>query len=94
MTEFPPGFPLSPLDRHGRAVREGDLVVLVEIPEWLVHGLPADEAAAIRGCAGRQMRVSEVDRYGYLWLRIVRVESESEYHAQSFCIAPCDVLMC
>ena len=92
MSGLPPGFPLSPLDRAGNLVREGEPVRILEIPDWLVHDLPEHEAAAVRACAGTEMVVNEIDSHGYFWVRAITVESESEYSAQSFVMEPKNVL--
>ena len=60
MPAFPLGFPLNPCDRDGVPVGEGDQVTILEIPDWLVHDLPAHEAASIRACAGQSMVVGEI----------------------------------
>ena len=82
---------MNPCDRDGTPVGAGDLVIVLEIPDWLVHDLPAHEAASIRACAGQSMVVGEVDRYGYLWMKQVLVDSSQEYLAQSFIIEPGNV---
>jgi hypothetical protein len=80
------------MDRAGNPVSEGETVRILEIPDWLVHDLPEQEAAAVRACAGSEMIVNEIDSYGYFWVRAITSESESEYSAQSFAMEPSNVL--
>lgn len=91
MPACPPGFPLDPRDRDGTPVGVGDRVTILEIPDWLVHDLPAHEAASIRACAGQSMEVGEIDRYGYLWMKQVLMDTSVAYLAQSFAIEPANV---
>jgi hypothetical protein len=80
------------MDRAGNPVSEGETVRILEIPDWLVHDLPAQEAAVVKACAGSEMIVTEIDSYGYFWVRTVTSESEDEYSEQSFAMEPNNVL--
>jgi len=77
-------FPLESRDRTGNDIKVGDKVKIVEIPDWLVHDLPEVEASAIRKCVGTEMVVYEIDKYGYLWVKLINIDNEEEYQAQSF----------
>ncbi len=92
MNNLPAGFPLEPLDRAGNLVNVGDTVIILEIPEWLVHDLPPNEAAVIRSCAGSLMEVYEIDSHGYFWVSIITKETEDEYQCQRFIMEPNNVL--
>lgn len=51
-----------------RDVSVGDSVKPIEMPEWLVHDLPAAEQAEMRACIGQVFVVREIDGHGYLWV--------------------------
>ena len=51
-----------------RDVSVGDRVKLIDMPEWLVHDLPAVEQAEMRACIGQVFVVREIDPHGYLWV--------------------------
>jgi hypothetical protein len=76
---YPAGFPLESVDRNGNKVSVGDKIKFVEIPEWLVHDMPENEALAIRKCVGTEMLVYEVDAYGYLWTKLVITDNHDDY---------------
>jgi hypothetical protein len=89
---LPPDFPLEPLDRAGQLVSAGDTIRILEIPEWLVHDLPPNEAANIRACTDSLMKVEEIDEYGYFWVSLTTKETDDEYECQHFVIEPNNVL--
>jgi hypothetical protein len=51
-----------------REIRVGDLVKLLDLPEWLTHDLPESEQIEMRAFIGQRALVSEIDSYGYYWL--------------------------
>jgi hypothetical protein len=92
MERFPPGFPLDALDNAGNTISVGDNVVILVIPEWLVHDLPQQEAEHIKSCVGEETIVREIDRYGYLWVHVVTSDSNEDYSEQRFAMEPQNVL--
>ena len=64
---MPPGYPLAAVDANGVAVTVGDLVRILVIPNSLTHDLSREEATRLKGFEGSNMRVCEIDGYGYLW---------------------------
>ena len=72
-----------------KAIRAGDLVCIVAIPNWLVHDLPADDAAAILRMIGKERLVTGVDSSGCIWFsgaEAVQMEDGSWRGDPTFCI--------
>jgi hypothetical protein len=92
MSNPPTIFPLKPQDYAGNPVRLGDTVRIIEIPEWLIHDLPKEEALAITACIGSKMVVNEIDNNGFFWVTIIDSDTKDEYQAQSFAMEPRNVL--
>jgi hypothetical protein len=72
-----------------RAVRAGDQVRLLELPEWLLHDLPESEKVEMRAFVGKTTVVTEVDAYGYCWIGFGVTEDSgdlSQYCGHSFCV--------
>lgn len=84
--------PLEPFDKNGNKINVGDKIKIIEIPDWLTHDLPENEASAINNCLGIEMLISEIDAYGYLWTKFIYIDNDLEYMAQNFAIEPRNVL--
>ena len=79
---MPEGYPLSPVDANGTELREGALVRIRTIPEWLTHNLPLEDVSRLKAVEGTVMRVLELDAYGYVWFG---------EHGPWFCLRPDEV---
>jgi hypothetical protein len=67
----------------GRPLRTGVLVKVLSV-ESCAHDLPAKDQARLRQCVGKFCKVSEVDKFGFLWLS---VDGQPAY----FCLMPKEV---
>ena len=59
--------PLQPLDADGRAMEVGNQVVIICIPHWLTHDLPAEDQASLKTFEGEMLPIHEIDVSGYVW---------------------------
>jgi hypothetical protein len=57
--------PFEPVDAHGKAIQTGDPVVLRDVPDQLLDGLPEEEQKAIRAQKNRTLKVVAFDESGY-----------------------------
>ena len=76
------------------AIRVGDRVKLLGVPDWLIHDLPVDEQREILGFVGCTTHVTAIDVHGYPWIgfgETVEDESGARYGGHSLCI-PVDML--
>jgi hypothetical protein len=64
--KLPPGFPLSSVDRSGRAIKVG-AKVRIESVASCARGLPHEDQARLKSYEGKVFQVLEIDRYGMLW---------------------------
>jgi hypothetical protein len=64
---LPTGYPLPPIESRGQALAEGDVVLIPEMPRYLVHDLPAEDVARLRTFEGKSMPILEIDGYGSVW---------------------------
>ena len=74
-----------------RAYRVGDVVRLNSIGDWLLTGLLPDEQAGIRKCVGTEMTITEVDKWGGIWVGFGQTTNDLEgstYEGQSFIVEP------
>lgn len=58
---------LPPLSADGRTVQVGDQVVIIFIPRWLIHDLPAEDQASLKAFEGKTLPIHEIDEFGYVW---------------------------
>jgi hypothetical protein len=77
---------LEPLDSADNEITAECMVRILNIPEWLTHDLPADEAALLKALSGSTLPVLELDSYGYVWFA-------SSDGTKWFCIRPTDTLV-
>ena len=67
----------------------GDIVRVLNVPDWLVADLPESEKSAILACVGKEMTISDVDEYDALWVgfgQTTESEEGAEYVGQSFVV--------
>ncbi|WP_460227973.1 hypothetical protein [Aurantivibrio infirmus] len=88
----PDKFPLERVDTNGVAISEGDFVKILHIPDWLVSDLDDESLKAVKACEGKEMKIYEIDDYGYAWVETVTLETKSEYKSNSFCMEPKNLL--
>lgn len=50
--------------------RQGDLVQVRNIPDWLLSDLPSDDQSRLREQQGQVVKVLDVHPNGYLWLSL------------------------
>jgi hypothetical protein len=63
---LPPGFPLPPVGKAGRAIRVGAQVRIVSVRSC-ANALPIEDQKRLRSYEGQTLSVLEIDRYGMLW---------------------------
>ena len=64
---IPPGFPLDNRDADGAELMVGDRVLILTIPAWLIHDLPAEDQERLKSHEGRILTIESLDDYGYVW---------------------------
>jgi hypothetical protein len=82
---------LKPVDANGDPVAAGDRVKLLEVPDWLLRGLPDDEKLEIVSFVGNETEITEIDDAGYVWLGFgtyQECEDEDRYSGHSFAVEP------
>lgn len=62
-----PTHPLPPVDSAGNAIVTGVRARILEIPDWLTHDLPVDEAIVLKALKGTERQVVDIDAHGYVW---------------------------
>jgi hypothetical protein len=77
---LPAGFPLAPVDASGSALTVGMRVKVLTVASC-ASGLPSEDQAKLRGCEGKYLVISEIDRYGFVWFA-----GPGEFN--SFCLRP------
>jgi hypothetical protein len=75
--------PLAPIDADGNALAVG-MQVKVNSVVSCVSGLPHEDQERLAQAVGTSMVVTEIDKYGFLWLSR---DGESSY----FCLKPDEV---
>jgi hypothetical protein len=75
--------PLPSVDALGRMVTPGARVKVNSVASCLTE-LPPEDQARLRQCVGTLMVVSEIDKYGFVWLARA---GESAF----FCLKPEEV---
>lgn len=63
---LPPGFPLPPVDKSGRAISVGAKVRIVSVASC-ASGLPREDQIRLSSYVGKILEVLEIDRYGMIW---------------------------
>jgi len=86
---MPKGFPLPNIDSEGNQIKEGDIIRINVIPDSLVADyLEEEEKRTVRECAGKEMKITEIDEYGFVWVEVILLKTENEYNTQSFSMEP------
>mgnify|MGYP001493792204 CR=1 FL=1 len=73
----------------GNALKVGDAVRLLGLPNWLLHDLPEDEQVELLAFVGKVMQVQEIDCYGYVWVGLGAVAEHADrsiYSGHAFCV--------
>jgi len=69
------------------SIQVGDRVRLLGLPDWLTHDLPTSERAEMLAFVGQTAVVTEIDRYGYIWMGFGNTEQfgdTAHYQGHSF----------
>jgi hypothetical protein len=89
MKDMPEGFPLPPIDAEGNRIKEGDVVRIDTIPDSLVADYLDDEGKrTVRGSEGKEMIITEIDEYGFVWVEVILLQTEDQYNTHSFSMEP------
>jgi hypothetical protein len=89
MKEMPEGYPLPSIDPEGNEINVGDIIRINIIPDSLLADyLNDDEKKTVKGCEGREMKITEIDEYGFLWVEVILLSTEDRYDTHSFSIEP------
>ncbi len=72
-------------DANGNVISIGSLVRVPKIPDSLTCDLPSEDVRRLKGVEGSLLRVTEIDRFGYVWLG---ADDES---AGWFCLRPNEI---
>ena len=67
MQSAPSSFPLRPIDASGRLLSVGSNVRVLSV-ESCCTGLPRDDQEHLRRIVGQTRRITEFDRFGFVWL--------------------------
>lgn len=69
----------------------GDFVRILSIGDWLFVNLLPDEQERIRACVGKEMQISEIDKWGGIWVGLGQTIEEADcaaYYGQTFIVEP------
>ena len=69
----------------------GDVIRILSIGDWLVADLLPDEQAGIRACVGKEMQITEIDKWGAIWVGFGQTIERADgaiYKGQSFIVEP------
>ena len=78
-------------DRHGRSVRVGSRVRVVEIGTQLADRLPVEERADVLSMVGGVFEVQEIDGWGSAWVEKTWSEAGSGLRSHSLALAPSEM---
>jgi hypothetical protein len=76
--------PAKKTDSAGATLEAGDLVRIIEIPAWLTHDLPPQEADLVLAELNAVRRIARFDGYGYAWF--------GDESGEWFCLLPTNLL--
>ena len=86
---MPEGYPLPSIDSEGNKIKEGDIIKINIIPNSLLADyLSDDEKKVVLACEGKEMKIEDIDKYGFIWVQGVLLHTDDEYNTQSFSIEP------
>ncbi|MFT3736347.1 MAG: hypothetical protein QM776_15235 [Rhodocyclaceae bacterium] len=69
-------------------IKTGDRVRVLNIPEWLLRDLPADDQKRLESQKGAVVDVLELMPHGYLWLSF-----SNGHEGEGFSLQPSDVVL-
>lgn len=81
-------FPLKPIDQRGNPICVGDKILVLKIPDSLIHDMNEESRKVIEGCKNQIMKIYELDEYGFAWLEKVVIDTEDEYIVEKFALEP------
>jgi hypothetical protein len=74
----------KPNDVDGAPLQVGDLVQLLEIPNWLTHNLPPEDVSLLEAELHKTKRIQRFDAAGYAWFA---ADDGTEW----FCLRPVEL---
>ena len=80
-----------PTDRHGRTVKVGTRVRLLEVPTSLLADLPPDESRTLLFLIGREFEVCEIDERGTAWIEHWSSDPDGVQISHSLALAPVEM---
>jgi hypothetical protein len=84
MEDMPEGYPLPSLDAEGHIINEGDTIRIKTIPNHLLADYLSDEEKSnVQSCEGKEMVITEIDRYGLVWVEMILLHTDEEYNTHS-----------
>ena len=89
MNEFPEGYPLKPIDKNGKKIVEGDQIKIEKMPESVLADYLSDEEVKdVMSCEGIELKITEIDQYGFVWVEKILKRTKSEYNTHSLSLEP------
>jgi len=86
---MPEGYPLPSIDSEGNQIKEGDIIKINITPDSLVADYLDDEGKrTVRESEGKEMKITEIDKYGFVWVEVILLHTEDEYNTHSFSMDP------
>jgi hypothetical protein len=79
----------APPSKHDFTI--GDIVQILSIDDRLVANLSESERQGILSCIGKEMTISEIDKWGGIWVGFGRTDVQGDdaaYFGQSFIVDP------
>ncbi len=85
------------MDNVGKIVSDpvyevGDVIRILSVGDWLLTDLLQLEQKGIRACVGKEMSITEIDKWGGIWVgfgeTIDELDGTSTYQGQSFIVEP------
>ena len=74
-------------DRNGAPLEVGSKIRLVSIPAWLLSRVSEEEVIDLNSMIGEVFTVSEIDKWGGVWVEKWFTESENEKHSHSLSLS-------
>jgi hypothetical protein len=70
----------------------GDVIRVLSVGDWLLTDLLPKEQEGIRACVGKEMAITEIDKWGGIWVgfgtTVDELDGTSSYQGQSFIVEP------
>jgi hypothetical protein len=83
--QLPEGFPLKPVDAHGRTLASGRIVTILEASSCS-RGLPEEDRGRLLCLVGQKRAIVGIDRSGFVWLSFSPTDL-----SEDFCLRPSEV---